>query len=170
MEDSLGQAHRADLQARKPEFRGPGVDELGRAAADVDDEQALRRIEAQAAHHRQVRQPGLGLARNDLQFDARAFAHAADEDLPVGGVAQRRGASGHDLFGARGARLVDEFRDRVERAQRGLRVEAMVLVDALSQARDAREIDHPARAAVGRGLGHEHQDRVGADVERANLH
>src|SRR5882757_2922062 len=46
----------------------------------------------------------------------------------------------------------------------------MVMVDALAHPRDAREVDDPARAAVSRGLGHEHQDRVGADIKRANLH
>src|SRR3954447_26268488 len=141
--------------------RGPG-----RAAADVDDEQALagpRVARRRGAEEGQLR---LLVAAQRPALEAVAVAHGGGELAAVGRVAHRRG---HHR-GRRGrAQLRDRLRvllERGEHALLGRGAERARGVDALPEPGDDRaavELLEPARGRVD--VGDEQPRRVRADVD-----
>ena len=181
MDDALGQPHRANLQARKLELgAGLGADELAArppARMNSVEPPPMSMISSRCdgsrrkpRTHCQVGEPCLGLARNDLEFEPVRSRTRRIKFSPS--VASRSVAvPAVRIFSAPAARacstnsaIVSSVRSAATGSRRWF-----WSTPCPSRVTRAR-FDHAARAAVGRGLGHEHQDRVGADVERANLH
>ena len=74
---ALGQPHRADRHAdRRDDARAVGDDELGRAAADIDDDVRRARELGERARDREERELGLARAADDLDRRARGSVSA----------------------------------------------------------------------------------------------
>ena len=162
----LVQPHRADVhRVRRRGRRGQGraEDQLGRAAADVDDQHRRRGRVPQVAHRAVEGERGLLVARQDLGLDAEPGPDARDEDV---GVRRRRGSPRSRRTGSGWRRARGSAR-RTRRARRTSapaprRRSRPVAVDALA------EPDHPHLADRDLGqLADQQLDRVGAAVDRA---
>ena len=95
-EVALGVAHDAGLRRDvEAHLVAAADDELGRAAADVDDERR-RRVAGRALARRAAEgQPRLLVAADDARVEPVALgAHAREEVLAVGGVAHGAGEDG----------------------------------------------------------------------------
>src|SRR6266852_2417094 len=91
-EETLGQPHRSDLQTDRIETAARlRADQLGRAAADIDDQQLRRRIELEALNRRKVSELRFGLPRDDVEIDTATGLDPFDKIRAVGGVTQGRG-------------------------------------------------------------------------------
>ena len=132
MQELLGDAHATDVERDEPDRRVGAEDELGRAAADVDDE--IRRGRVEVGRRAEERQRRFFVAREQLRGDTERVARGGEELVTVGGVACRARGGGAHLGGAvlvdRVAVLAQHVggaRDRVGRERPGA-------VDALRRA------------------------------------
>ena len=73
-------------------------DDLGAAAADVDEERLLA-LEVKAAGHAEIDQPRLFLARHHAHVELRSFLQPLDERSLVPGLPRRRGGHGNHVVG-----------------------------------------------------------------------
>ena len=123
-----------------------GLDQLGRAAADVDDERA--RIERAARRHPAQRQLGLLVSAQQLRHEAVAPLDLAQERLAVLGVAHGARRDQQRAFGAEALGVAPVLRQRVPHARDRHREQAPPLVDSFAEAGDlqrARDLGRPAR-------------------------
>ena len=137
-------------------------DQLGRAAADVDDDGArLERPDAAQGHRRLLvagEQPGREAVRPlDL----------AEERLAVLGVADGARRDGERALGAELLELAAVVGEHVPHARDGDRQEAPARVDALAEPRDARPAHDLLDAAV-LDVGDEQPRGVRAEVDRGD--
>ena len=139
--------------------------ELGGAATDIEQDHTLgRRIDQRRAAG--GGQPRLGLAIDDLQFDADLAADALQEIETVAGRAAGLGRDQARAGDAAVAHLGAADAQGVDRAQdRGLAQDAGA-GDAFAEPDDARErVNHPE--AVAGGARHQQPAVVGAQIERS---
>ncbi len=162
----IGQANDAERQALGQKNARPiGDDELGRAPADVDQEQGVLTRRELAAEG-EVNQPGLFLARDHLDLDAGPLPHGLDELVGVGRLAHRARRDGADDLGAGAPGQLDEVLDR-----RGARLDRLRRELAGSQGL-APEAHHGLLAEedfqrpVVLEVGDQQLDAVGPDVDR----
>ena len=163
MEIALGVADGAELEARVEAVD----DQLGGAAADVEDERTGRRRAAgvDAAHsHR-----GLFLAAQQSCRKGVAPFDLAEKRLAVLGVAH--GARRDEQRALRAERLecAPVVGERVAHARDRHGEEAATRVDPLTEARDARLAVHLVERAVD-DVGHEQPRRVRAEVDGSDSH
>ena len=99
--ETVGEAHDAEREALGQEHAGAvRDDELGRAAADVDQEEGVVRGR-ELAPDGEVDQPGLLLAGDHVDPHARALLDRGDELVRVRRLPHRAGRHGPDDLGAR---------------------------------------------------------------------
>ena len=79
------------------DFEAFADDDLGAAAADVDDEPALVDV-GERVRHTQVDEPRFLLSRNDLDVMAEGLRRFGEHDSRLFDLAQRVGAHGADLL------------------------------------------------------------------------
>jgi hypothetical protein len=162
---AIGQAHDAEREAFRQQ--DPGAvrnDELGGAAADVDEKQRVL-ARGKLAPQREIDQPRLFLAGDDLDAHARALLHGFDELLGVGRLADGAGGDRPDDLGAGAAGELDEVLDgrsprldRLGREQPGpQRLAAQAHHGLLPQ----QDLEGPVLLHVG----DQQLDAVGADVD-----
>jgi hypothetical protein len=128
--EALGQAHGADVEARAP---GRG-DQLGRAAADVDDDRVW--VEAAAAGDAAQRQLGLFVPGEEPGLEPVAPLDLSEEGLAVLGVADGARRDGEGALGAEPLDGAAVVREDVSGPRDRHRQQASALVDALAQACD----------------------------------
>ncbi len=117
-EEPLAQADAAHLQALELQRRQPlADDELGAAAADVDD-QAPARLARHGVRHAGVDEPRLFHAGDDLDRVAERLAGALEEGLLAMGAAQRVGPDDADAVGVHVAQPLAEALQAGQRARR----------------------------------------------------
>ena len=175
-EVSLGHPDTADVDRAGGLDVVGAADELGRAAAEVDDEvgpgDALGR---EAARRTGERQCGLLVTGDDLGRDLGAEVldegrvHALDEVRGVARVAGRRGGDEAHVHGAqltaRGGILPRDG----ERALHRLGGDDTGAVDPVAEADDLHPAQHVGeRPCLRVDVGDEQADRVGAAVDRAD--
>ena len=142
-------------------------DQLGRAAADVDDQRP--RFELPAGRDAAAHQQRLLLAGQEAGREAVAPLDLAEERLAVLGVADRARRDRERPLGAElleRAPIVDE---RVADARDRHGEEAAARVDALAEPRDARLAVHLVDPAV-LDVGDEQPRRVRPEVDRDSNH
>ena len=118
----------------------------------------------------EARQFGLLAPGNDFEIDVGLFLHALNEIRTVTCIAQRAGGGRDGFFCAGRTRRFGEFRDRIERQARGFLVELAGAIDAFAESGYPRTLEDCFGDAVALGFYHQHQNRVGADVESCELH
>ena len=112
--------------------------ELGRAAADVDDERRLAVAGVALARGPEERQAGLVIALEHVGLEPEPVADGAGELLAVGGVADRAGEHRHRALAPVALdRSWYSSRTRVHPLHR-LSCEAAAGIDACAEARDVR--------------------------------
>ena len=145
--------------------------QLGRAAADVDDERG-RRVPGSALARRAAEgQPRLLSAGDDPRVEPVARrAHAREEVLAVGRVAHGAGEHGDGPLGSLpfDDRLV--LGERGEHARHGVVAQQAGLAEPVAEARDLRAALALGQRAVGGDVGDEQPRRVGADVDDGDSH
>ncbi len=165
-EESLAQRHAAHLQAFELERREPiADDQLGAAAADVDD-QPPARLARHGMRDARVDEARLFHARNDFDGMPERLARPFEEGLLAAGDPQGVGA--HDAHAARmhGAQALPESLQAGERARGRFLVDAAVLFDARSQAHHlAQPVDDDELAV--RIPRHDHVKAIGAEIDRS---
>ena len=163
---TLGQPDRADVQAGAEAHRPAlAVHELGGASPHVDCQQArLPGTGGEVLGHRQIREPGLLVAREDLHRGPRTLAGPGQELGPVPCVSRRGGGGHHHRPGSRPAREVGEAAQHLERGLLSLGGEEAGAVDPASETGDLRLLAHRVEHAVRAALRHQQQHRVGSDV------
>ena len=141
------------------------------AIAGVRQESALGKGAPRAVRGAVVPLPQVGLlgARDDLDLDAAAVAHAIDQQIAVARVAHRGGARGahvaHAEPVARGAEAAERVDDL---GHRGLGDLAGLEHVAAQAQRQPVVLDH-ADGSAGR-LGHHEPDRIRPHVDDADAH
>ena len=120
---ALGEPHRAHLQADHFHMlAGFGANQLGRAAADIDDQELGRGVELQAALNRQITQLGLGLTGDHFQIETGELLDLCDKGGAVGYVAKGGGSRRrrYDRRRVRGpCRLISTIASSVRLAESG---------------------------------------------------
>ncbi len=165
VEVPLGHPHRADVEGQPCPRRGVAEDELGRPAAQVDDQVRAGVARRHARRRAPEGQLGLLLAGHDLRVDTDGGADAGRERVPVARVA---GGRRRDEAHARGPRLGDDggvLAGGGERALQRLRGELAGAVDPLPQPDDLQAAVHLRQGAVVVDVGDEEADGVGAAVD-----
>ena len=139
--------------------------ELGRAAADVEDQRrpAAGLEQFVAAEHRQ---PGFFLRRDDVERDPGFAAHPLDELAAVDRAATGLGGDRAGDADVAADQLVGADRQGADRAVHRLLAELAGLAQTLAEADDARESVDDGETLVDRA-GDEEPAIVGAKVERA---
>ena len=140
--------------------------QLGAAAADVEDENVVRRMRPTALHA-QMDEPRLFLPRNDLDVNAQGAARLFEELILVPGVTKRARRHGPDMIDAF---LLERPCHASENGSRQL--ERFVADPALAEHRIAQPRDLPllgenANGTTRHDLRRLHPHRVAADVEGA---
>ena len=163
LQEALGHAHAADVEAAVPAVR----DQLGRAAADVDDQVA--RAEPARGGDAAADELGLLVSGEQPRDEAVAPLDLAEEGLAVLRVAD---AAGGDEEGALCAELLGRAAVVDERvADAGDRdgEEAPSPIDAFAEPRDREAPLDLVHAAVDH-VGHEQPRGVRPQVERCDSH
>src|SRR3954471_13069380 len=167
---ALGLAHDASLGGDMEVHLSPAtLHELGRAAADVDDDDRRLVLGVALAGRAEEGETGLLVAGEDLGAQPVVVGHLVDERGAVGGVAHRAGEDGDVALGLLGVEALAVLRERRADAVHRLVGQAAGGVDALAQAGDdavAVEDGH----AVGGELGDEQARGVASDVDDADPH
>ena len=138
-------------------------DDLGAAAADVDDEEALLGMRPEAADA-EVDEAGFLLSGDDLDFGAERGGGAGHELKLVAGVADGGGGDGADVrdiepfVGSRhgGEHLADE--------REGFGADAAGFEDAFAEAGDLAVGGEDAGRRAGQDFRGFHANRVAADI------
>ena len=162
---AVGQADHAERQAFGQEHpRAVGDDELGRAPADVDEEERVVGRRELAAHG-EVDEAGLLLAGDHVHADAGALPDGGDEVVGIGRLADGAGRHGaHDL-GARAVgelgQVLDGRRPRLD----GLGREHARPQRLAAQAHHLLLAQDDVEGSVFFDVGDEQLDAVGADVD-----
>jgi hypothetical protein len=147
---------------------GVADDQLQRAAADIEDEAVLL-AQVDGVADRQINESRLFLRTDDVQFEARLAADPLDKVAAVRRLAHRAARDRADVADALESGHLEETRQGRDAVVHGAGGE-----DVLAEAA-AAEMDHGlvaaqgAEVAVGRDLGHDEVNAVGADVDRADL-
>ena len=144
---ALEQPHAADVQRD----HGPGggavaVDELGRAAPDVDHQRAP--VASKPGGGAAVGRGRLGLAAQDLGLHAEQLTHAVEEHLAVGRVPGRAGRHQPPPLHPEPPADLGVARQHLQRAVKRGRVEAPAAVDPLPEPDDARDLRRGALAGT----------------------
>ena len=158
VKEALGQPHRADVEARPP----LAEDQLGRAAADVDDERGgVERTDAAPG------QVGLLVAGEQPGREAEPRPDLGQELGSVRGIAC--GARRHRERSLRAERLelVPVARDRRQGARDRLGLKPPRRVDALAEPRHDGAAEHIVDPR-SLDVGDEQPRRVGADIDRGD--
>jgi hypothetical protein len=166
VEVTLGQAHGADVETVVPaDAVGAAEDELGGAAADVEDDRAgvERAVGGDAAE----RQQGLVVAGQELRREAVAPLDLAEERFAVLRVADGTRRDRERALGALALEDSAVVGEHVANARDGDGEEAAPLVDALTQACHARVALELADPSV-LDVCDEEPGRVGAEIDRAD--
>jgi hypothetical protein len=140
-------------------------DELGRATADVDDEDVVERRTARgdaADHHR-----GLLLAGQQTRREAVAPLDLTEEGFAVLRVAHRAGRDAQRALGAEGLELLPIVHEAVADAGNRDREEPVALVDAFAQPRDGQSPRDLVDAAV-LDVCDEESGRVRPEIDRCD--
>jgi hypothetical protein len=141
-------------------------DDLGAAAADVDDEPAARGVR-RVMRHPEVDEPRLLAARDDLDRVAERLRRLAQELLAIVELAERRRADGTHGLPRHEPQALAEAPETIEGALRHGVVETTVLRQALGER-------HPLAQAVEqmevsmRILRHHHVEAVRPEVDRGD--
>ena len=159
--EALGQAHAADVEA-DADVRADDL-ELGRAAADVDDERAgLDRADPAQ------RQRGLLLAGQQARREAVAPLDLAEERLAVLGVADGARRDAERPLGAELLELAAVLGEDVAHAGDRERQQPAALVDPLAEPRDRQPADDLLERPVR--VGDEQPGRVRPQVDGRDSH
>ena len=159
--EALGQANAADVEARA-HVRADDLD-LGRAAADVDDERpGLERADP-AKRHR-----GLLVAAQQPGREAVAPLDLAQEGLAVLRVANGARRDAERPLGAERLELAPIRGEDVADARDRDGEEAAPLIDALAEPRDLEPADDLVERAVR--VGDEQPGRVRPEIDRRDPH
>ena len=164
VDEELGEPHRPELQAAGGlGLLAAGADDLGGAAANVEEQRAFRgRLSLEDAEADQAR---LLRAADHFQADAGAGADGADQLGAVRGLADGAGGDGAHL---RGARAIGELREPLQRdggAGDGAGGEATGAEDLLAEADRDAIFGEDQRGSGGGHLRDLQADRVRAEVD-----
>ena len=162
---AFGVAHRADIDAEALVDDGAMAEgELRATAAGVEDHQRAL-IQPEPSAGGDEGQPGLLVARDDLDRHTALRAHGGYNLGPVGGHAQAGRADGGDRAHAVSPGLVGH----VGNSRHGTVARAVedraAGAQALAEARDLRAVDERAPSAARSRFGDDELDRVGAGVD-----
>jgi hypothetical protein len=163
-EEALGEADGAELEAARLEHAtGPAENELGAAAADVDQHDLLIE-DGHRLQHTQVDEPGLLDPGDHLDLDAGLRPGALEEDVAVlrfaHGTRRDRVHSG-----AGDLRHLAEALQRLDAAVDGRRLQHLHVARARAQAHHLLLAVDDLEAGAVEGARHEQVDRVRADVD-----
>ena len=168
MDQRLRQPNGSERQAgSEPDLPAGGEHDLGRTAADVDDDQLSGADIRERRDDRAKRQRRFTLAVDHLDLGAQDLGGRIQERGGVGGAAERLRADGGDA-GVVAARDGREVAQHVQRAGDGFAIERAAAADAAAEPGDLGAfLDH-----VDGGIGprHQQQRRVGADVDGGEVH
>ena len=145
------------------------LDELGRAAPDVDDHDRGRVVGVALTRRAEEREPRLLVAGEDLGAQPEPAGHLVDERGAVGRVPDCAGQDGDVALGAQGVEALAVLRQRVADAVHRLVGKPAGRVDALPESRDdALAVEHGH--ALRRDVGGQQPRRVRSDVDDADAH
>ena len=162
-EEPLGEPHRAEIRADPFARR----DQLGRAAADVDDDRAGGQVAtAGSAPEREL---CLLLAGQQARREPVAPLDLAEERLAVVGVADRARRNEQGALSAERLELAPVVGEAVAHARDRQRQELVPGVDALAEARDRRPPHDLVHSPVG-NVRHQQASRVRALIDGGNTH
>ena len=164
-EEAVGEPDGAELEAAGGQRLAPLAEQqLGRAAADVDEEHPL--VEHRhRLQHAEVDQPGLLGAGDDLDVDARLVACPVEEDVGVGRLAHGAGGDGAQ----RGAVAVGDAAHPAQAgdaAVDGFGRHLLHVAAAVPEPDDLLLPGQRLEAVAADGPGDDEVEAVGADVER----
>ena len=164
-EEAVGRPHRAELEAAGgDDLAALAEQELGRAAADVDEQQPPVE-DGDRLEHPELDQASLLDPRDDLDVDPGLVPGAAEELLGVGGLAHR--ARGHGAH--RGAVAVDDAAHPLQRGDApvdGVGVELLHVAAAVAEADHLPLAGERLEPVTADRAGDDEMEAVGADVER----
>ena len=175
MEPGLGDAHAPDVDRHDPGHVGDtpfpvrcagADDELGRPAADVDDEVGSGGVETGSGA--EERQATLVLPGEEFDGGAEDLGRRAEEVVAVGGVAGGAGGGGPDARDAGGVHYVAVLAEDGQRPLDGVGVEPPGGVHALPEPGDVHvPLDGGERRgrAAAVAVGDEEPGRVGPHVD-----
>ena len=165
----FGQGHHPQRQRdRKQCLKAAGFfaqpDDLGRTAANIEDQRALVFAPDQggAAQRRQI---GFLVGADDRQIDSRLGAGAGDQDIAVGGQPRRLGGDGADMANLMlGDPLGADFKRRDRAVEGGLR-QSTAGRNALAQPHNAGKGIHHPKSVIRGGAGDQKPAIVGAQIQ-----
>ena len=168
LKKQVGQAHAAELERIEVRI-GLGIahDELGAAAADVDEQTEAFAL-LQPAGNPEIDEACLFAARDDREIDPGLFLHAADEFGAVDGVAYGRRGDGDDF-----RRLIDRahFRQPAQHrdgAGHRLFLKAVVGEPAFAEPDHVLDLIQNRRGAVRMDADEQQAHRVAAEIDDAD--
>ena len=136
LDERLAQADCAErLGVRIQQAPAVGRDNLGAAAADIDDQDALVALRPNALHS-QMNQPRLFAPRDDFHRRAHRFRRACQKFALIAGVANRAGGHHADAHHVELAIRDGHPRQHSAGGLQCLLVDGAAAEDALTQARD----------------------------------
>ena len=163
-EEPVGQAHRPQLQRTGREgLAALAQEELGAAAADVADEDALV-VHREGGEDAEVDEPGLLHPGDDLDLDPGLGPGPVEEGVVVLGLPHRRGGHRPQL-GRVGLGQVVVAPEGGHPPLHRLRGQVLHVARSLAQADLVLLPSDHLEAVVGVGPGHHEVDGVGADVD-----
>lgn len=177
-EVALGDAHRADVEGEPGLDRRRAAHELGRAAAEVDDEIRARDARGdQVAGRAGEGQVGLLGAAHDLGRDVEVTEDLLDPGDEVGGIARIARGRGRDEADRLDAQVATGGVEAAGRDKGPLhrgRVDDTGAVHAIAESHDvhlAVQVGQEGSAGLADGdVSDEQSDRVGAAVDGPDTH
>jgi len=150
-------------QARRPALLHLQPHQLGRSAADVEDDGIgmLRIGQGGTARHREI---GFGLPVDHLEFQVKVLADALDEGLAVLGQSAGLGCHEASPRHVLGGHLVPADAQRIESSLDGVLAELVAEPEPLAEPNDPREGIGDTKTEMG-GLRDQEAAIVGAEVE-----
>ena len=168
-DEALGEADDAELEAAGEAHLVAGAERhLDAAAADVDDDGRLRRVDA--VDGGQVNEPGFLGAGDDPRADAGLALDFGEQLAAVLGLAGGAGGGGQDLVHLVGAGQPLELRQRLQRRGHRLAGHLAAVEAAGAEPHHLLFAVDDLEREVGAHPHHDHVDRVGADVDGGETH